>query len=153
MTEPAGSFGYSHKYFSNKTGMAVQFQEVVAKAGYPTVLIEIAPFKGTTADWADKWLVHVARSELHAVASVMLGFKQECEFKYHGSAKKNVSYKLKRQENGLWIQIRNAGHARDCEMPIDRSLWPAMMIVAAIVKNAPPGIPESMIIPLIQRTQ
>ena len=145
-------FGYAHKVFSNRENLALAVQEVTAKAGYPTALIEIAVMEGRSVNWQDKWQVHIAKAELHAVASVLLGFRNECEFKFHGS-NKNVSYKFEKGQGSVVIGIRNAGHLRSIHVPMDSVFWVASIVVSAIVKNAPPGIPESMIIPLLQRTQ
>ena len=146
-------FGYNHHYFSNGEGMVTNWQSVTSQSGYPTVAIELATFRGKTVNWQDKWIVHIARKELHSIASVLLGFKASADYSYHGS-QKNVSYQIqRRKEGGFSLTIHNGGPGRTISIPADEAFWYCTMIVDAIIKNAPPGLPVNLIVPLIQRTQ
>jgi hypothetical protein len=147
-----GEFGVSHRVFENSQQMAACWQCVTASAGYPTVAIELAKCGAGGADWNNKFSIHIAKKELHAVASVLLGFSESFEAKFHG-AKRNKSYELRRDASSLRITISDAGPKKTIQIGLDSAFWLATFVVGAIVKNAPPGTPESMIIPLIQRTQ
>lgn len=146
-------YGYTHQYFSNGDGVVTNWQSVTSQSGYPTVAIELATFRGKTVDWDNKWIVHIARKELHSIASVLLGFKASAEYSFHG-AQKNVSYRIeRRKEGGISLTIRSGGPGRSISIPADEVFWYCTMVVDAIIKNAPPGIPVNLIVPLIQRTQ
>lgn len=103
-----GEFGVSHRVFENSQQMAACWQCVTASAGYPTVAIELAKCGAGGADWNNKFSIHIAKKELHAVASVLLGFSESFEAKFHG-AKRNKSYELRRDASSLRITISDAG--------------------------------------------
>jgi hypothetical protein len=147
-----GEFGFSHHVYENSQKMVACWQCVTAEAGYPTVAIDLASLDQNGADWHNKFSVHIAKKELHAVASVLLGFRESFEARFHG-AQRNKSYELHRNANSLTISISVAGLKKTISMGLDSAFWFATFVVGAIVNNAPPGTPESMIIPLIQRTQ
>jgi len=157
----ATQYGYCHKVYSYSDKMAIQVQESVAQSGHKTLLIEWAPMlkrpsgeagPAMQANWGDKGGIHVARGELHAVASVLLGFRPACEFRYHGKGR-NKSYSLEKVDGGIRFTIHLAGPARKIVVPMHEVFWFSIMAVNAILANAPPNTPESMIIPLLQRTQ
>ena len=58
-------------------------------------------------DWQNKITVQVAGGELPTVLSVLLGYKVDCEFKYHGRLK-NKCYAVRLQEQGDLIMLSSA---------------------------------------------
>jgi hypothetical protein len=145
-------YGYTHKTYEQSQRVAANWQCVVAKAGYPTVALELADMTNNVANWNEKFSVHISQRELHSVASVLLGFRQNFETKFHGD-NRNKSYSLTRTDAGITLSIHIAGPKKTIHLNPADVFWLASFVVAAVVQNAPPGTPENLIIPMIQRTQ
>jgi hypothetical protein len=145
-------FGPTYKVFQNREQVAACFQLVTAEAGYETIRIELTTMKDNNAQWDEKWRVDIAMKEQHSVASVLSGFRQCCEFKYHGT-KKNNSYSLSRGASGVTLTLHHAGPKRSILLDGNDTFWVAAMVIDVISKNAPKGFPYNQILPLLQRTQ
>lgn len=88
---------------------ALEFRAHLSAKNVPTVMLEGALAKGQRRyDWANKLSVQVMPRELPAVAAVLAGMLDKCEFNNHGPDK-NKGYSLARQAGGFFVRVFQSG--------------------------------------------
>ena len=91
---------------------ALGFREHIATQGYPTVMLEAATSVGERRyDWQRKISVQMMPRELPAVACVLTGALNQCEFRNHGT-EKNKGFSIQRQEGQYFVKVFRAGDER-----------------------------------------
>ena len=74
---------------------------------------------GNSYDWDNKMVVQVTARELPTVLAVLMGYKNACEFRYHGPGR-NKGYAIRSQNEGVLITLSAAG-AIAINVPVEPS--------------------------------
>ena len=97
------------KIYARSAALTIEPQ-MNAAGDVATVGLEAArkQASGNTYDWDNKMVVQVTAHELPAVLAVLMGYKNACEFRYHGPGR-NKSYAIRSQSEGVVITLSTAG--------------------------------------------
>lgn len=96
------------KIYAKSAALTIEPQ-INAAGDTATIGIEAArKIQGCNSyDWQNKVTVQVTGRELPTLLSVLMGYKEDCEFKYHGRLK-NKSYAVRSQAQGVLVTVSSA---------------------------------------------
>lgn len=100
------------KVFAAAAALTIEAQQSVSKDAY-TVNIEAARKIPDTDhyDWANKLTIQLTRRELPECLSVLAGYRQSCEFGFHGIGR-NKRYSLEAQTDGILYKAQSPEHGQ-----------------------------------------
>lgn len=145
-------WGESFHVYGGKAALC--FTADTTRRGDHTIALDGASLLAPkTYDWKNKIRIQLTRGELPVVAAVLLGFKQECEFKNHGPSN-DKGFSLKRQDGGkIFASVFAAGQpVKAVPVFAPDLMWVAALVLQQVQKNCP-GIDSSGVINLIEATQ
>lgn len=152
MDSETDGWGESFHVYGGKAALC--FNADRTRSGTHTIALDAASTLAPKVyDWKNKIRIQFTRGELPVVAAVLLGFKQECEFKNHGPGN-DKGFSLKRQDGGkIFASVFAAGQPLKA-VPIFAPdlMWVAALVLQQVQKNCP-GIDSVGVIELIRATQ
>lgn len=153
LTSPEGSlWGDSFHVYGSKSALC--FSADTTKGNTPTIALDAASINGPKSyDWKNKIRIQMTKGELPVVASVLLGVRQECEFKNHGQ-NNDKGFSMKRQEGGkIFVSVFAKGQQVKA-VPVFQPdvMWVAALVLTQVQKNCP-GIDTLGVITLLKSTQ
>ena len=121
---------------------ALEFREHIATQGYPTVMLEAAAAVGERRyDWQRKISVQMMPRELPAVACVLTGALNQCEFRNHGP-EKNKGFSIERQEGQYFVKVFRSGDERAMHaVPVTAE--DAFFISALVLRQLARSVPDT----------
>lgn len=127
--------------------------QVNATRDLATIGIEAARKKpeGNTYDWGRKMAVQVTARELPTVQAVLMGYKNECEFRYHGLGR-NKSYSIRSQQGGVLITL-SAAKAGVISVPVEPAdLFSLNALVVQRIQLNQPWLSTDSLLALVKRS-
>lgn len=106
------------KIYARSSALTIEPQ-VNAAGDVATVGFEAARKNtmGKTYDWANKIAVQLTARELPTVLAVLMGYKNDCEFRFHGH-NRNKSYSLRSHPVGVGVTL-SAAQSGSITVPIE----------------------------------
>lgn len=133
---------------------ALCFSSDITKGETHTIALEAASSIGPKSyDWQGKIRIQITKSELPVVAAVLMGIRNECEFKNHGK-NNDKGFSMKRQEGGkIFVSVFAKGQPAKA-VPIFQPdmMWATGLVVQQLQKNFP-GIDTMGVISMLKATQ
>lgn len=143
-----------HHVYGKKAALTFELDD--NKKGVPTVALDGASASAERQyDWKNKIRVQFTQDEIPAVAAVLLGISDQCEYSNHGpDNNKGFSIAWQSERSSFFISMwQGKGNSRAVPMGREDAFYAAQVLICAIQKASSAALDVGGIMMMLKATQ